>query len=74
MSNPPDDGGPAFPSPGDTEWNRGLSIRDWFAGEALKGLLAGPDTSGSGGGFADAAYRFADAMIRERKRQKEDDA
>ena len=39
----PDDGGPAFPhssSPmrGDlTEW--GMTLRDWFAGQALAGML-----------------------------------
>lgn len=43
MSNPIDDGGPAFPR--DTKWNtdgtpcqngaRGMSLRDWFAGQAI---------------------------------------
>lgn len=39
---PADDGGPAFPMP-DTElqdgW-QGMTLRDWFAGMALQGLLA----------------------------------
>lgn len=35
-----DDGGPAFPVPG-TEYNErypGMSLRDWFAGQALNGI------------------------------------
>jgi len=32
-----DDGGPACPRPG---YNDGLTMRDWFAGQAIAGLLA----------------------------------
>jgi len=42
----PKDGGSAFPMPpfncpnGDTDWgNSGMSLRDWFAGQALTGML-----------------------------------
>ena len=48
------DGGPAFPTPNNGEWGfnskdekvfcpdvtPGMSLRDWFAGQALAGLLA----------------------------------
>ena len=50
MSDKHDDGGPAFPKPavdlGTTfECGRnGMSLRDWFAGQALAGTLANPDT------------------------------
>lgn len=47
MSNPPKNGGPAFPRPvsfsneGGTHYGQtGMSRRDWFAGQALAGLLA----------------------------------
>lgn len=42
-----------------------LALRDWFAGQALSGLLA----SGQGdpwGRMADLAYEAADAMMRKR--------
>lgn len=37
-----DDGGPAFPRPASeyTSGERGMSLRDWFAGQALAGLCA----------------------------------
>lgn len=61
----PDDGGPAFPEPGlsglpNGEWiyrRAGMSLRDWFAGQALS------QTIGSEEHRADHAYRIADAMI-----------
>lgn len=41
MSNPIDDGGPAFPN-NDSHGcaYTGMTLRDWFAGQALPGLLA----------------------------------
>jgi hypothetical protein len=38
-----DEGGPAFPQPAtsdgfDTETHAGMSLRDWFAGQALAGM------------------------------------
>ena len=84
MSNPKDDGGPAFPNTAKpmtgevTEW--GMSLRDWFAGKALEGLLANPggpiQANGmSGWGWtncdqknvADAAWGIADDMLAARK-------
>ena len=41
MSNKPNDGGPAFPiGSGDMRDPMGMTLRDWFAGMALQGILA----------------------------------
>lgn len=60
------DGGPAFPRIGEGFGNPnydtpGMSLRDWFAGQALSGLLAkyGWETIAT----ALIAYEFADAML-----------
>jgi hypothetical protein len=67
----PKDGGPAFP----TEWiligmpdesRLGMSLRDWFAGQALAGLVAQP-TMGRVIDTASIAYRVADAMLAARE-------
>lgn len=61
------DGGPAFP----TDTLDGMTLRDWFAGQALAGMMAGkvweslvirdyPEAE---------AYRMADAMLAERNKQ-----
>jgi hypothetical protein len=66
------DGGPAFPNIGytiDKNYN-GMTLRDWFAGQALAGLLtqsvdaAEPEFPLI---FASAAYEVADAMIKARE-------
>jgi len=39
------DGGPAFPRtavPGHNAPQQGMSLRDWFAGKAMEGLLSNP--------------------------------
>ena len=63
-----DDGGPAFPLAGTVY--TGMSMRDWFAGQAVSSLsgvcLALPDVSAAE--TAKAAYELADAMIEARKR------
>lgn len=73
---------PAFPVtgyPGDKNLppvrpNTGMGIRDWFAGMAVQGLLAGTETVfdvlGSMTEFerlAERAYQVADAMMIERE-------
>ena len=68
-------GGPAFPGPSFTQGGHanghamGMTLRDWFAGQALAGLLA------SGGAAdwsndAENAYRAADAMLAAREEKK----
>lgn len=69
MSN---DGGPAFPN---GIYQEGMSLRDWFAGQALVGILAEP-TDAEGYAVAKEAvpdvcaadaYAIADAMIAARE-------
>jgi hypothetical protein len=73
-----DDGGPAFPV---TESDRcyasyGMTLRDWFAGQALAGLIASESMSTEESAHltapADArrAYAMADAMLAARKEPK----
>ena len=67
-------GGPAFPTHGgaggdDDPRNHtlggGLSMRDWFAGQALAGIMANPELDGAGSAkqAAVVAYQAADAML-----------
>lgn len=53
----------AFP-PGN--WGDGMSLRDWFAGQALVGLLA---KYGEEGKTVLIAYGIADDMLAEREKQ-----
>jgi hypothetical protein len=76
------DGGPAFPQPcteggyaANSPYNiagGGMTLRDWFAGVALQGLLSGGaarrdnklvDADGNFARLENAAYGFADAML-----------
>ena len=82
MSNQIEDGGPAFPvigAPNAPEYFPGMSIRDYFAGQALAGCLADAEmvndcfykSEEAGitleGGISNWSYKFADAMISARK-------
>lgn len=65
-----DDGGPAFPNEGvlptsDLASMNGMSLRDWFAGQALVTLAADDQTWSQ---TARAAYTAADAMLAARKK------
>lgn len=71
-----DNGEPAFPceayaSPHDTEPSKfpGMTLRDWFAGQALSSMTVAPDYSKGPCNFAMAerAYCIADAMLAARK-------
>ena len=44
----------------------GMSLRDWFAGQALAGLVSSQNTNIEA---ADAAYACAEAMIYEREKR-----
>ena len=72
------DGGPAFPHDKylraeDGQWGTyahgGMSLRDWFAGQALTGIFSAclHDTRGAGQSveemLAEKAFRIADAML-----------
>ena len=73
-------GGPAFPvreaerfNPENNETHAieqhwGMSLRDWFAGKALLGIMADPEQTGSAGDISRAAYSLADTMLRARER------
>jgi len=65
-------GGPAFPHPGNENQNvwpeLGMSLRDYFAGRALSGLIARHRAEVAWSDVAPQAYRIADAMLAEREK------
>lgn len=81
MTTPQDNGGTAFPTtqknfaPEEVDFGSpGMSLRDWFAGMALQGYLAGRNnTRGENPVNFEAeratadCYKYADAMLAARK-------
>lgn len=74
----PNDGGPATPIPAHINIDEntvrelvyrstGLSIRDYFAGQAMMGCLANPSTNADFSAIAMVSFRMADAMLEARK-------
>jgi len=66
-------GGPAFPVPPrihsyDNNPIPGMTLRDWFAGQALSGMPA-DELARSPNGYAKYSYELADAMIAERSKK-----
>ena len=67
-----ENGGPAFPIPGksysypegrfEDDPHCGMTLRDYFAAKVIQGLMAASVKS-SPDGFAEAAYKVADAML-----------
>jgi len=83
MNTPLNAGGPAFPNTKDSQsWDchnppTGMSLRDWFAGQALAGWLASysenaqhPAELDQHGKNAEQAYMIADAMLAAREARK----
>lgn len=69
----PKDGGPAFPVVAPTDFQFvevGMSLRDWFAGQALVGFIACPHGEGAASDFAEWSYQYADAMLAERAKSQ----
>ena len=75
----PNDGGPAFPMtvqedidccPRYAAGYGGMSLRDYFAGQALAGMLADSTRQGSLENYAEDAYGIADAMLAEREKER----
>ena len=76
--NTKNDGGTAFPSEQsecqDNTWNQtfdpGMSLRDWFAGQALIGLMSDsgmrPSNLDEFDHMATRLYQVADAMLKAR--------
>lgn len=46
----------------------GMTLRDWFAGQALAGMMASGSTGLGYPRMADDAYEVADAMLAERSK------
>ena len=78
MSAQIDDGGLAFPSPVEFDPNGqlvshgsfGMTLRDWFAGQALAGMLSAVPSDAPRidvQHFAGLAYAAADALLSARK-------
>lgn len=76
-------GGPAFPMVAQNWNNKGMTLRDYFAAQALQGYIACnawhpdfvfPEGYKFGAGqradqtVAEAAYKYADAMLKERSK------
>lgn len=77
MDSEHNDGGPAFPfgqvgeltgQPINGFFAPGMTLRDWFAGQALAGALANSSIDCSTEDCAKIAYGHADAMLAERRK------
>ena len=77
MSIPINDGGPAFPH-AQRLWDNdaqswavhsvgGMTLRDYFAGQAVSGLYADNNFTGSHVDAAKCSYALADAMLKARE-------
>lgn len=79
MTEMKNDGGPAFPRPlagsdasGTVDFGaEGMSLRDWFAGQALAGICGDgiPGSHHQPERTASEAYAYADAMLSARQKQ-----
>ena len=74
MSASINDGGPAFPVADTKHWDghNGMTLRDYFAAQALAGIVLSPLGQGGRATYdstARDAYSYADAMIAARERK-----
>ena len=64
------DGGPAFPRDSENLYYEGMSLRDWFAGQALFKHYIEPSVRINEKDIAEQCYKQADAMLKEREKEK----
>jgi len=74
MSAPKNNGGPAFPfrdegCDGTFDQFTGMTLRDYFAGQAMNGIIAESNPSNASDWIGGKAYAIADAMIRARDKE-----
>ena len=68
MSQPINDGGPAFPHETSLGYHHGMTLRDYFAAAALQGLMAKVDPEDHWADYrAKWSYEAADAMLKARE-------
>lgn len=66
----------AFPiTAGQQVYSTGMDLRDWFAGQALQGLISKYGGTGyqNASKHSEDAYLIADYMMNERKKRKTDE-
>ena len=70
------DGGPAFPNQGDgrgpTHNYDGMTLREYYAGQAMLGLLANPESSPHPPDVSSFSVIQADALIAELEEESDD--
>jgi len=80
MKTPSNDGGAAFPQHGWTnnpevlermKNQGGMTLRDYFAGQALAGILASANFGNVKDWIVGKAYETADAMLAARERKED---
>ena len=75
MNTRQNDGGAVFPTKGTFHGapyqSDGMTLRDWFAGQAVSGLYADHQFTGSHVEAARCSYALADAMIAKRNERQE---
>jgi hypothetical protein len=75
MKTPINDGGMAFPTLFPVEHYgtgyRGMTLRDYFAGQALAGILASANFGNVKGWIGAKAYEVADLMLAARERKED---
>jgi len=77
MNTPPPDGGPAFaagvpavPIQHDSYFQTGMSLRDWFAGMAMQGMMSNHQIVTPVEIIARHSFDVADAMLKEKAKRE----